>query len=148
VPFAVDVVHIAEGIVDNTNLCGLNNEAVLPLQGPRKRLHKDILEPCSQLTSQLIFLSEEDVDIGRITQTWLQRQEEKLRSQLAAWLEDIFMKSLAWTLQRQDSFVVETTKVGIVNNALSYMNNINSKGHFTFACIQGLGGNFALELRA
>ena len=58
------------------------------------------------------------------------------------------MKSLAWTLNKQDSFVVETTKVGIVNNALSYMNSITTKGHFTFACIQGLGGNFTLELRA
>jgi hypothetical protein len=51
-------------------------------------------------------------------------------------------------LQRQEAFVVETTKVGIVNNALSYMNDVTSKGHFTCACIQGLGGNFTLELRA
>lgn len=36
----------------------------------------------------------------------------------------------------------------MVNNALSYMNNIQSKGHFTFACIQGLGGNFTPPLRA
>lgn len=57
------------------------------------------------------------------------------------------MKSLEWTLARQEHFVVETTKVGIVNNALSYMNNIKSKGHFVFACIQGLGGNFMLDLR-
>ena len=42
---------------------------------------------------------------------------------------------------------METTKVGIVNNVLSYMNNVTSKGHFTFACIQGLGGNFALDVR-
>ena len=28
------------------------------------------------------------------------------------------------------------------------MNDIKTKGHFTYACIQGLGGNFNLELRA
>lgn len=28
------------------------------------------------------------------------------------------------------------------------MNDIKVKGHFTYACIQGLGGNFNLELRA
>jgi len=96
----------------------------------------------------MIFLSEEDVDIGRITQTWLQKQDEKLRNSLAGWLEDLFTKALMWTLQRQEHFVVETTKVGIVSNALSYMNNVSSKGHFTFACIQGLGGNFTLDVRA
>lgn len=43
--------------------------------------------------------------------------------------------------------MVETTKIGIVNNALSYLNGIMTKGHFTFACIQGLGGNFMLDVR-
>mmetsp|Transcript_23934 Transcript_23934/g.36627 ORF Transcript_23934/g.36627 Transcript_23934/m.36627 type:complete len:167 (+) Transcript_23934:6067-6567(+) len=76
----------------------------------------------------MIFLSEEDVDIGRITQTWLEKQDEKMKSNLSTWLEDIFLKLLQWTLQRQENFIVETTKVGIVNNALSYMNNIESKG--------------------
>ena len=95
----------------------------------------------------MIFLSDEDVDIGRITQTWLEKQEEKMKTHLASWLEDIFLKSLAWTLQRAELFVVETTKVGIVTNALSYMNNIATKGAFTFACIQGLGGNFQLDVR-
>ena len=96
----------------------------------------------------MIFLSEEDVDIGRITMTWLQKQDEKLRSSLAGWLEDIFLKSLSWVLQRQELYVVETTKVGIVNNALSYMSQVSSKGHFACACIQGLGGNFTLDVRA
>jgi hypothetical protein len=27
------------------------------------------------------------------------------------------------------------------------MNNITSKGQFTYACIQGLGGNFTFDLR-
>jgi dynein heavy chain 2 len=46
----------------------------------------------------MIFLSEEDVDIGRITQTWLQKQNEKMRNNLASWIEEIFVKSLQWTL--------------------------------------------------
>lgn len=80
--------------------------------------------------------------------TWLQKQDEKLRNSLAGWLEDIFLKSLSWVLQRQELYVVETTKVGIVNNALSYMGQVSSKGHFANACIQGLGGNFTLDVRA
>ncbi len=44
-------------------------------------------------------------------------------------------------------FVVETTKIGIVKNALSYMNNLESKGQFADALIRGLGGNFSLQIR-
>ena len=62
-------------------------------------------------------------------------------------MEDIFNKSLEYVLQRQEYFVVETTKIGIVKNALSYMNNIQSKAHFTDSVIKGLGGNFSLTLR-
>jgi hypothetical protein len=51
-------------------------------------------------------------------------------------------------LQRQDQMVVETTKIGIVKNALSYMNNLQFKGQFVDAVIRGLGGNFSLQLRA
>lgn len=39
-------------------------------------------------------------------------------------MDDIFYKALDWTLHRAEHFVVETTKIGIVKNALSYMNNI------------------------
>ena len=48
----------------------------------------------------MIFLSEEDVDVGRITLTWLEKQEEKLRPQLSQWLDEIFNNGLKWTLQR------------------------------------------------
>jgi hypothetical protein len=44
--------------------------------------------------------------------------------------------------------VVETTKIGIVKNALSYMTNLQFKGQFVDAVIRGLGGNFPLTLRA
>ena len=39
-------------------------------------------------------------------------------------MEDIFFKALDYTLLRHEHFVVETTKIGIVKNALSYMSNI------------------------
>ena len=62
-------------------------------------------------------------------------------------MEDIFFKALDYTLLRHEHFVVETTKIGIVKNALSYMSNIQQKGQFTEAVIKGLGGNFSLTLR-
>ena len=95
----------------------------------------------------MIFLSEEDVDIQRITKTWLKKQDEKVQNKIQTWMDDIFLKALDWVLQRQEFFVVETTKIGIVKNALSYMTNIQHKGQFADACIKGLGGNFQLPLR-
>ena len=44
--------------------------------------------------------------------------------------------------------VVETTKIGIVKNALSYMINLQFKGQFVDAVIRGLGGNFSLNVRS
>ena len=41
-----------------------------------------------------------------------------------------------------------TTKVGIVNNCLSYLQNCDSKGAFTYAVILGLGSNFNYDLRS
>jgi hypothetical protein len=57
-------------------------------------------------------------------------------------MDDIFYKALDWALSRQELLVVETTKIGIVKNALSYMNNIQTKSQFSEAVIKGLGGNF------
>jgi dynein heavy chain 2 len=48
----------------------------------------------------MIFLSEEDVDVARITQTWLEKQEEKIRNQLGMWVDEILVKGLNWTLSR------------------------------------------------
>ena len=44
--------------------------------------------------------------------------------------------------------VTETTKVGIVNNVLSYLIDVKSKGQFTYGVILGLGSNFQYETRA
>jgi hypothetical protein len=38
--------------------------------------------------------------------------------------------------------IVETTKVGVVNNALAYLQKCESKGQFAYAVICGLGSNF------
>lgn len=95
----------------------------------------------------MIFLSEEDVEVTRITKTWINKQPEELRNKLTQWMEDIFFTALDWVLQRQHEMVEETTKVGIVNNALSYLQKCSNKGSFAFACILGLGSNFSYKLR-
>lgn len=46
----------------------------------------------------MIFLSEEDVDVTRITKTWVNKQPEALQSKLTQWVTDIFFPSLEWVL--------------------------------------------------
>lgn len=44
--------------------------------------------------------------------------------------------------------ITETTKVGIVNNALAYLNKCESKAQFAYGVICGLGSNFDYKVRA
>jgi hypothetical protein len=53
---ARDVVHVAERVIDDTNLGRLNNEGLLSLQGPSERFLEDILEPCCQILACLLVL--------------------------------------------------------------------------------------------
>ena len=43
--------------------------------------------------------------------------------------------------------LTETTKVGVVNNALAYLGGVKSRSEFVYGIILGLGSNFKYELR-
>ena len=72
----------------------------------------------------MIFLSEEDVEIDRITKTWLALQPEAMTNKLSQWMDDIMLPALDWALKKQKEMVTETTKVGIVNNVLGYLQEV------------------------
>ena len=38
----------------------------------------------------MIFLSEEDVNVQRITNTWIKKQPEPMQAKLTQWMDDIF----------------------------------------------------------
>ncbi len=46
----------------------------------------------------MIFLSEEDVDVNRITKTWINKQAEPMQAKLTQMVQDIFFPALEWTL--------------------------------------------------
>jgi dynein heavy chain 2 len=48
----------------------------------------------------MIFLSEEDVDVNRITKTWIMAQDSKMHQKLDVWFKEIFFQSLDWALER------------------------------------------------
>ena len=95
----------------------------------------------------VLYLSEEDVDVKRLVNTWLRKQDIAKVPKLGTWIEDYFYKGLSWILKREESLVVQTTKVGIVSNVLSHLDGAQTKGSFAIGLIRGFGSNLKLPLR-
>ena len=49
----------------------------------------------------MIFLSEEDVEVDRITRTWLKLQPADLQNKIETWMNDIMKPALEWALKQQ-----------------------------------------------
>ncbi|XP_036005544.1 cytoplasmic dynein 2 heavy chain 1 isoform X1 [Fundulus heteroclitus] len=94
----------------------------------------------------MIFLSDEDIDVGALVKSWLRSQPEECRSNLESWLGDYFQKALDWVLKQND-FVVETSLVGTVLNSLSHLNAVSERGEFIVGLLRGVGGNLNLKTR-
>ena len=78
----------------------------------------------------------------------MRRQEEKLQLNLQSWIDDLFWRALEWVLANAASWVVDTTKAGVVHNALSHLVGAKSKGEFVCGAVRGFGSNLLLEKRA
>ncbi|KAM4743047.1 cytoplasmic dynein 2 heavy chain 1 isoform 3-T4 [Anableps anableps] len=94
----------------------------------------------------MIFLSDEDIDVGALVKSWLRGQPEECRSNLENWLGDYFQRALDWVLKQND-FVVETSLVGTVLNSLSHLNAVSERGEFIVGLLRGIGGNLNLKTR-
>ncbi|XP_008299945.1 cytoplasmic dynein 2 heavy chain 1 [Stegastes partitus] len=94
----------------------------------------------------MIFLSDEDIDVGALVKSWLRGQSEECRSNLENWLGDYFQRSLDWVLKQND-FVVETSLVGTVFNCLSHLSAVTERGQFIVGLLRGMGGNLNLKTR-
>ncbi|XP_047247257.1 cytoplasmic dynein 2 heavy chain 1 isoform X2 [Girardinichthys multiradiatus] len=94
----------------------------------------------------MIFLSDEDIDVGALVKSWLRGQPEECRNNLENWLGDYFQKALDWVLKQND-FVVETSLVGTVLNSLSHLNAVSERGEFIVGLLRGIGGNLNLKTR-
>ncbi|XP_047450013.1 cytoplasmic dynein 2 heavy chain 1 isoform X3 [Mugil cephalus] len=94
----------------------------------------------------MIFLSDEDIDVGALVKSWLRGQPEECRSNLENWLGDYFQRALDWALKQND-FVVETTLVGTVLNCLSHLSAVTERGQFIIGLLRGMGGNLNIKTR-
>ncbi|XP_068440329.1 cytoplasmic dynein 2 heavy chain 1 isoform X1 [Clinocottus analis] len=94
----------------------------------------------------MIFLSDEDIDVGALLKSWLRGQPEDCCTNLENWLGDYFQRALDWVIKQND-FVVETSMVGTVFNGLSHLRAVTERGQFIVGLLRGLGGNLNLKTR-
>jgi dynein heavy chain 2 len=93
----------------------------------------------------MIFLSDEDLDVGRVVQKWLSSFPQEKRMALSSWIDEFFYKSLDFVLKCES--VVETTLVGTVMNGLSQLKDVSNKQEFVCGLIRGIGGNLSIANR-
>ncbi|TRY83670.1 hypothetical protein DNTS_027964 [Danionella cerebrum] len=95
----------------------------------------------------MIFLSDEDTDVGSLLKSWLKREEkEECRVNLENWINDYFHTALDWVL-KQGELVVDCSLVGTVLNGLSHLRGVRERGQFLVALIRGFGGNLTFKSR-
>ena len=111
----------------------------------------------------MIFLSEKDIDLKPLVRKWI--ANELLNKNgisetiLTSWMESYFYKALDYCLNihdnpEQNKNMIQSTKVGIVNTALSQLKDIRCKEDFAICLIRGMGSilpikerkNFALNV--
>ena len=90
----------------------------------------------------MIFLNYEDINIKSLITRWVKRQSESVQPKLEQFIEEYFYKGFEITVQFEDLLAVNTTRVGVIMNALSGMHSVASKGEFLEALIKGFASNF------
>jgi len=95
----------------------------------------------------MIFLSDEDMDVSCLVKSWIRRQPAASQVKLQSWTDQLFEPAMKLTLGYH-AFVVDTTRVGIVNGALSHLVGVETKEEFVVALINGFGSNLDLDARA
>jgi len=85
----------------------------------------------------MIYMSEDNVDTDRILKSWIKRQPGTVQGNLETWTKAYFYKALEWTLSRP--IVVDTTKTGVLNNALSHLEGADNRAAYARGLAMGFG---------
>ncbi|KAG1663699.1 hypothetical protein FOA52_013267 [Chlamydomonas sp. UWO 241] len=94
----------------------------------------------------MIFLSDEAVDVDRVLAKWIRSHVTSDAEQMKTWCKDYLHKALEWALKAPRA--VETTKVGLLDAALSHLAmGCGSRHDFACALARGLGANMRPETR-
>ena len=109
----------------------------------------------------VIFLSEEDVDVKPMIASWIAQQHPECQGSLATWFDSVFHRALDCIYKGPGGgqFATETTTLGMVQNVLGHMvpgqkKNIGedeefviAKTHFLLAVCRCFAGNLPADLR-
>lgn len=124
--------------------------------------HLRFASPATISRLNMIFLSEEDVDIKPLIDSWISKQPEDLHNNLERWFDEIFYRALDWVYKGPSgprAQCTETTRMGMVKNVLgqtipkaqSAFDDTQpptiTKQDFILAVCRGLGGNLPEDLR-
>lgn len=95
----------------------------------------------------MIFLSDEAVDVDRMLKKWISNHQASDQTQMETWCKEYLHRALDWALKAPRA--VETTKVGLLDAALSHLAmGAGTKHEFAVALARGLGANMTPETRA
>eukprot|EP01135_Chromosphaera_perkinsii_P005308 Nk52_evm1s338 gene=Nk52_evmTU1s338 len=95
----------------------------------------------------MIFLNEEELEFKTIVKPWLESQPSSNQAALEGLMEDYFYDALNMILNL-DRNVIGTTKIGILKNGISHLNQCSNRLEFLAGLIRGLGGGLDVDDRA
>lgn len=96
--------------------------------------------PATISRNGMLYLSEEDIDASMIVESWLDKhylKESAERTIIENGMYKYFYPALKWVLSQETA--IGTTKVGVVNNALSQLKGSESATDFCVRLARGLG---------
>ncbi|KAG2486208.1 hypothetical protein HYH03_015170 [Edaphochlamys debaryana] len=109
----------------------------------------EFASPATVSRCGMLFMSDEAMEVERMIQRWLKMHMPpgvEGPNPMTPWFKDYFDKAFQWGLSHPR--VVETTKGGILESALSHLKlNPGSKTEYMAGLCRGLGSNMSPELR-
>jgi dynein heavy chain 2 len=94
----------------------------------------------------MIYLSDEDFDVKRLITKWLASFNPDKRMEMQSWIDESFYKALDYVISIC-SYVIDTTLVGTIMNALVQIKHCKNKQEYICCLIRGIGGNISIIQR-
>eukprot|EP00049_Salpingoeca_infusionum_P001770 m.50835 g.50835 ORF g.50835 m.50835 type:complete len:4155 (+) comp11193_c0_seq1:125-12589(+) len=97
----------------------------------------------------MIFLSDEDTDVGSLLHAWLSKHvPDKERLVVQEYLEKHLLNALEWVLRHSTDAQVDQCRVGILFNGLSQIVDARTPKELTVGLVRGLGAALPLRVRS
>ncbi|GMH35100.1 hypothetical protein BSKO_02968 [Bryopsis sp. KO-2023] len=106
----------------------------------------EFASPATVSRCGVIFMSDDHLGVERLVQHWMKNTIQPSHpGELQSWMASYFYKALNWSLD--NAHAVETTKVGVINSALSHLASVQTKEDFVCGLARGFGANMTMVVR-